>query len=113
MNLQRPRRLRRNSLVRELVAERQLSLSQPVQPYFLSEKNVSQEPISGFTEVYRWGIDALSARIEKDLEHGVKSFLLFGATETKHADGAAAWDESGIVPRALVAAAWPGARKRS
>lgn len=103
MTLIRPRRLRRNGLVRELVAERQLSLSQLIQPYFLTEKKIDREPIHGFTEVYRWSVDALSNRIEKDIEHGVKSFLFFGAAEMKHADGAGAWDDSGIVPQALTA----------
>jgi porphobilinogen synthase len=100
---QRPRRLRSHPILRDLVAERRLTLGQLIQPYFLTEKKVDREPITGFTDVYRWNVDSLSQRIEKDIEGGVKSFLLFGAAADKDAQGSRAYDAAGIVPEALVA----------
>jgi porphobilinogen synthase len=100
---QRPRRLRRHSILRDLVAEQRLGLGQLIQPYFLTEKKTDREPIVGFTDVYRWSTDSLSHRIEKDIENGVRSFLLFGATADKDAEGSRAYDDSGVVPQTLTA----------
>jgi porphobilinogen synthase len=83
----RPRRLRDNSLIRNLIHETHLSLENLIQPYFLTGNRNAQEPIQGFSGVYRWGIDALKKQVEQDLEKGVKSFLLFGASEAKDKDG--------------------------
>ncbi|MFM8269811.1 MAG: porphobilinogen synthase [Pseudomonadota bacterium] len=78
--LVRPRRLRDNSIIRNLVYETHLSLENLIQPYFLTQNSQAQEPIQGFTGVSRWGIEKLKKQVEKDLEKGVKSFLLFGAS---------------------------------
>lgn len=101
--IHRPRRLRGQAPVRDLVHEVELSLSALIQPYFLKEGPQSQEPISGFADVYRWGVDTLSRKIETDLERGLKSFLLFGKTEAKDAVGSAAYQSDGLVPTALKA----------
>ena len=97
----RPRRLRRNALIRDLVHEVDLRMSQLIQPYFLAEGANATKPITGFTEVYRWGVDRLSKRIEGDLEKGVKSFLLFGGGVKKDEKGKRAFDPNGMVPKAL------------
>ena len=90
--LKRPRRLRSSGLIRNLIHETDLSLERLIQPYFLTSAPSKQEPISGFSGVYRWGIEALKHQIEKDLEHGLKSFLLFGSSsqedKTQNAKGA-------------------------
>lgn len=98
---ERPRRLRRSALIRELVQETSLSLNQLVQPYFLASDSTAKEPIAGFTGINRWGTDLLSRQMEKDLERGVKSFLLFGAGVHKNELGGEAYSEKGMVPQAL------------
>lgn len=99
----RPRRLRKNQIVRDLVHETDLQLTQMVQPYFLANDKNAQEPISGFFEVYRWGIDRLSKKIEVDLKNGLKNILLFGSapTEQKNNEGTAAYEEKGTLPQAI------------
>ncbi|NBT58653.1 porphobilinogen synthase [bacterium] len=77
----RPRRLRDNPVIRNLVHETHLSLEHLIQPYFLTKDPRGQEPIQGFTGVFRWGMEALKKQINKDLENGLKSFLLFGASD--------------------------------
>jgi porphobilinogen synthase len=99
--VERPRRLRQSVRLRELVHEVDLRLAQLVQPYFLVEGRSQKEPISGFTEVYRWGVDALSTRIERDLEKGVANFLLFGNAVHKDDAGSESYAEKGVVPTAL------------
>ena len=99
----RPRRLRSSSAIRDLVHETQLSPGHLIQPYFLDESPFVKQPIANFTEVYRWGIDALSKKIETDLERGVSHFLLFGRAEVSKKDvaGTPAWSDDGLVPTAL------------
>lgn len=79
--LVRPRRLRDNSILRNLIQETNLSIENLIQPYFLAKDPLAKEPIQGFTGVFRWGIESLKKQIEKDLERGLKSFLLFGASQ--------------------------------
>lgn len=94
---ERPRRLRSGSGVRGLVSETDLSLSQLIQPYFLSPKSIESEPIAGFSGVNRWGEQALVRRIGEDRERGVSHFLLFGAAEEKDPHGSeSAAAEKGI-----------------
>ncbi len=100
--MKRPRRLRGKASIRNLVQEVRVSLEQLVQPYFLADPPTAQEPISGFSEVFRWGIDSLSKQIEGDLERGVKSFLLFGGTTKKDEMGSASLKLDGQIPQALV-----------
>lgn len=102
---QRPRRLRRHSLIRDMVSETTLRRDQLIQPYFLSWKGdeKAEEPIAGFSGVSRWGIDALCRRVETDRERGVRNFLLFGATAQKDAQGSEAASGGAILPRAVAA----------
>jgi len=97
----RPRRLRQNAIARELMAETDLKLSQLIQPYFLADGASAQEPITGFTEIYRWGVDTLSQKIETDLQNGVKSFLFFGGAIKKDERGSEAYDSNAMTARAL------------
>lgn len=98
---ERPRRLRQNKIVRDLVQETTLRLDQLVQPYFLAEAAGAKDPIQGFTGVYRWGIETLSTQIEKNLESGIRSFLLFGSTTHKDDVGSGAYDERGLLPASV------------
>ncbi len=99
--MKRPRRLRAKEATRNLVKEVRLSLEQLIQPYFLADKPNAEEPIAGFSEVSRWGIDALSKQIEGDLERGVKSFLLFGGAKDKDEHGKSASRTDAQIPSAL------------
>jgi len=99
--IERPRRLRQNAHLRNLVHETALRVDQLVQPYFLSEAPRGQEPIQGFTEVYRWGVESLSGQIEKNLKHGIKGFLLFGSTKEKDEKGSGAYDDTGLLPNTI------------
>jgi porphobilinogen synthase len=102
-NGNRPRRLRRNAIVRDLVHETDLQISNLVQPYFLSAEKKAKEPIKGFDGVYRWGVELLSKKIEADLENGLKNILLFGAanSEQKNEAGSAAYEEKGLLPSTI------------
>ncbi len=100
MNI-RPRRLRRTSLLRESLAETQLSAAQLVQPHFVLNADTGREPIASMPGIERVGIRPLVERIERDLELGLRTVLLFGLADSKDARGSQAADEHGPVVRAV------------
>lgn len=97
----RPRRLRASASVRALVAQTTLRVDHLIQPYFVAEHEVDREPIAGFTDVHRFGIDALTEAIATDLVHGVRHFLLFGSSRERDARGSAASAADSRVAQAL------------
>ncbi len=77
------RRLRLNPITRSLTQEVSISVSKLIQPLFVVEGIKDRETIPGLTGVYRDTPETLLKQVEKDLEKGVKSFLLFGVPGTK------------------------------
>jgi len=80
MNL---RRLRQNPHIRELVQEYRVSIDQLIQPLFVVEGLKSRESVPGLTGTFRETSDSLLLTIEKDLEAGVRKFILFGVPAEK------------------------------
>lgn len=83
----RPMRLRQNRLIRDLVAETGLHANQLIQPLFVGEGLTQDLPITGLGETARQSIDAMLGRIEKDLEGGVRHFMLFQVPSKKAESG--------------------------
>ncbi len=100
---QRPRRLRRSPVLRNLVAETHLLPDRLIMPHFVLPAESGEEPISSMPGISRYGRTDLLHRIEKDLELGIRSVLLFGlaAKDEKDPVGAHAADPDGAVPFAL------------
>jgi len=77
------RRLRQNPWVRQLSREIRVSQEQLIQPIFVVQGIGSRETIPGLTGVHRETSDSLLRQTEKDLEAGVRKFLLFGVPSEK------------------------------
>ncbi|MFL2546852.1 MAG: porphobilinogen synthase [Candidatus Rariloculaceae bacterium] len=100
----RPRRLRRTSALRDLVAETHISPSQFIVPRFVLPAENADEPIPSLPGLSQVGRDNLVADVAADLELGIRAVLLFGHPEddaTKTADGELAWDPNGAVQLAV------------
>jgi porphobilinogen synthase len=94
----RLRRLRRTGALRDLVRETSLSLDHFVMPVFVApeaQRNVELPALSRFT------VDDLVRETEELVRLGVNALLLFGIPEEKDDEGSGAWDDDGIVQRAL------------
>lgn len=104
--LERPRRLRSSAAMRRLVAENQIDPRQLVAPYFVVPGVGQEQPVSALPGVSRFSVDTLLPRLERALELGVRSAVLFGVidAEGKDARGSLADDAQGPVSRALRAA---------
>ena len=77
-------RLRQSAHLRDLVAETTFSVAQLIQPLFVVEGLEGTQPIPGLGENARFGEDAALERIARDLDTGVRHFLLFGVPASKH-----------------------------
>ncbi len=97
----RPRRLRKTQLLRDMTAETHISANSLVYPVFVIEGENIREEISSMPGQYRHSIDRLGEILEKTVASGVRAVLLFGIPAHKDEQGSSAWAEDGIVQRAL------------
>ena len=97
----RPRRLRTSPVLRSMVRETRISADTLVYPFFVVEGENIKEEIKTMPGQYRWSIDRLSELFDKLKESGVSSVLIFGIPDHKDEIGSSAWDENGIVQKAL------------
>ena len=96
--LTRLRRLRRTSGLRGLVRETRLDLDDFVLPLFVGPEPQANPDLPGMV---RHSVDTLSAEADELVRLGVKAVILFGIPDEKDEDGSGAWDDDGIVQRAL------------
>ena len=95
------RRLRKTSVIRELVREVQLQKSDLVQPLFVEEGLNNDVPISTMPGQRRLSPSSVSREANKLVEKGVKSVILFGIPRVKDENGSQADAEEGVVQRAI------------
>ena len=97
----RPRRLRRTSALRELVAETRLSVNDLVAPLFVREGIAAPLPIVSLPGVMQHTVESLCTEVRELVALGVKAVILFGVPAQKDAVGSGAFDPQGIVQVAL------------
>jgi len=97
----RPRRLRRTAGLRALVRETRLSPDQFVYPLFVCEGTGVRKAVSSMPGVFQLSVDEAVAEAQAARADGVGAVLLFGLPAAKDAEGSAAWDPQGPVPRAV------------
>jgi porphobilinogen synthase len=97
----RPRRLRANPQLRELVRETRLHPAQLVAPIFVVSGRGRREEISSLKGHARLSPDLAVAEAVRLAGLGVGGVLLFGIPDSKDARGEGAADERGPVPETL------------
>jgi porphobilinogen synthase len=97
----RPRRLRRNSNLRKLLAETKLSVDDFIYPMFVMPGKNKKVPVSSMPGIYKQSIDNLIKEIREVKKLGIKAILLFGIPERKDEMGTEGYDENGIIQKAL------------
>jgi porphobilinogen synthase len=96
--LTRMRRLRRSDRLRALVRETRLDLDDFVLPLFVGP---APEANPDLPALGRLSVDDLAAEAEEAKRLGVRAVLLFGIPDEKDAEGSGAWDDDGVIQRAL------------
>lgn len=99
--LSRPRRLRKNPVIRSLVRETRVSKSSLIYPVFVREGKGIVDPIPSLDGQFHYSPDMLHLELEKVRRAGVPAVLLFGLPAEKDDCGSSAWKEDGAVQQAL------------
>jgi len=97
----RPRRLRYNPLVRELVRETELSANDFILPLFVKPGKGLRSEIASMPGNFQLSIDTLVDEVGSARDLGIKAFILFGIPATKDARGSSALEDLGIVQESI------------
>ena len=95
------RRLRQSSAMRDMVCETQLYPKDFIYPLFIIEGENIKESVESMPGVYRYSIDLMDEILEKIDKSGISGVLLFGVPEHKDPMGTEAYNENGIIQRAI------------
>ena len=99
--IKRGRRLRVNEATRALVRENSLSSDDFIYPIFVVEGENIKNEISSLPGNYHYSIDRLEEVVKEVKEAKVRGLMLFGIPEHKDACGSEAYNEEGIVQKAI------------
>jgi porphobilinogen synthase len=98
---QRPRRLRRTSAWRRLVAETRVGIDDLVAPLFVKEGLTDPEPVASMPGVVQHTVESLRQEVRALAGLGIPAVVLFGVPATKDARGSGADDPDGVLAVAL------------
>ena len=97
----RLRRLRRNAKVRELLQEVRLSVSDLICPVFVQEGIQKPESINSMPGMMRLPLEHLAGEVKDITSLGIPAVIVFGIPSKKDEHGTSAFDDNGIVQRAV------------
>ncbi|NTW72281.1 MAG: porphobilinogen synthase [Eubacteriaceae bacterium] len=93
----RPRRLRKNEIVRKMVRETKLNLEDLVYPLFVVEGEKIKNEISSMPGNYHFSIDMLLQEVDLLIGLGIDKIMLFGIPDDKDPVGTQGYAEDGII----------------
>ena len=94
----RLRRLRRSGALRSLVRETRLDLDDFVMPLFVGPQTERNEALPAMG---RWSVDEVGEEVDRLSAAGVRAVILFGIPDEKDEEGSGAWEDDGVIQRAL------------
>ncbi|MGD1938995.1 MAG: porphobilinogen synthase [Cyanophyceae cyanobacterium] len=102
-NIQRPRRLRRTSGLRQMVQETVLTVNDLIYPVFVMEGEGQKQEVSSMPGSFRYTLDLLLEEIKGAYALGIKAIALFPLVVEDEKDnaGTESYNPDGLVPRAV------------
>lgn len=97
----RLRRLRKSEKIRELVQETRLSTKDFICPVFIQEDLKKSVKIDSMPDIERFPLDGINDEVGRIVDLGIPAIMLFGLPSSKDDIGSAAFDENGIVQKAI------------
>ena len=97
----RLRRLRKSEKIRELVQETRLSAKDFICPVFIQEDLKEPVNIDSMPGIERFPIEKVNEEVGRISDLGIPAVMLFGLPSSKDDAGRSAYDENGIVQRAI------------
>lgn len=101
--IHRPRRLRRNEVVRRMVRETAISPDDFIYPLFAAYGKGVKKEISSMPGCFQESVDELVKNAKEVHSIGIPSVILFGIPEHKDEMGSGAYDPHGVVQDAIKA----------
>ena len=99
--IKRPRRLRSSQSIRDLVRETNLSAADFIKPLFVVNGENIKKEIPSMPDNYHLSLDQLEKEAARLVNLGIRAVILFGLPEYKDREGSGAWQQDGIVQRAV------------
>jgi porphobilinogen synthase len=100
-SIKRHRRLRNSEGIRRLVRENHLTMDQLIYPLFVTSGNDVKREIPSMPGIHHLSIDRLEEELAELQSLGINTVLLFGIPEFKDESGSSAFDDEGVVQRAI------------
>ena len=97
----RLRRLRTSDKMRELVQQTTLSPKDFICPVFVQEDLKTRVKVESMSEIERLPIDDISDEVGTIIDLGIPAIMLFGIPTQKDESGSSAFDDNGIVQKAI------------
>jgi porphobilinogen synthase len=97
----RLRRLRKSEKIRELVQETRLSTKDFICPVFIQEDLKKSIKIDSMPDIERFPLDGINDEVERIIDLGIPAIMLFGLPSSKDDAGSNAFNENGIVQKAI------------
>ena len=99
----RPRRLRLNQHIRNLVQEHSITAHDLIYPVFIKEGENSQEAISSMPGIYRWGTESILRELEEAQGLGISAIALFPVIDDqfKTLNAEESYNPEGLTQRAI------------
>jgi len=97
----RPRRLRRNERIRELIRETTISPKNLIYPLFVGPGKDRAQPVSSMPGVAQLSVDRAVIECQEVRALGIPAVILFGIPEHKDSLGTEAWADTGVVQQAI------------
>lgn len=101
--INRLRRLRKTSQLRDMFRETFLTRNDFIYPLFVAEGENFKRPIGSMPDVFQMSVDNIVAECEELLKLGIYSVLLFGIPDFKDDVGSSGYISHGIVQKATAA----------
>lgn len=99
--LYRPRRMRRNPAIRQLVQESFFDLNDLICPIFVEENIEEKVEIKTLPGVYRYPEKDLAKEVAELQALGIRYIMPFGISHHKDESGSDTWEENGFLARMI------------
>ena len=107
----RGRRLRTSTAMRELVREHSVTADDLVMLYFVIDTDDEdfKKAIPSMPGQYQLSLKQLEIKVAEAVDNGLKALMLFGIPKTKDEMGSGAYDDNGIIQKAIrmIKSRWP------
>lgn len=97
----RPRRLRANAAIRNLVRETRVSAAGLIYPMFVCPGKGVRAEVSSMPGIAQQSVDKLTEEVRETADLGIPAVILFGLPEHKDEKGTEACIAAGVVQRAI------------